>query len=60
MMAKPNKSEGDVNISPRRDEWQKTHIDAASRRLLDDDARYFLKQSLSTPCLNASLRRHLH
>jgi 4-aminobutyrate aminotransferase len=53
MMAKPNKSEGDVNISPRRDEWQKTHIDAASRRLLDEDARYFLKQSLSTPCLNA-------
>jgi len=52
-MAKPNKSEGDVNISPRRDEWQKTHIDNASRRLLDDDARYFLKQSLSTPCLNA-------
>jgi 4-aminobutyrate aminotransferase len=53
MMAKPNKSEGDVNISPRRDEWQKTHIDAASRRLLDEDARYFLRQSLSTPCLNA-------
>ena len=52
-MASPNKSEGDVNISPRRDEWQKAHIDAAGRRLLDEDARYFLKQSLSTPCLNA-------
>ena len=51
-MTKPNKSEGDINISPRRDEWQKTHIDAASRQVLDEDTRYFLKQSLSTPCLN--------
>jgi 4-aminobutyrate aminotransferase len=51
-MAKLQRSEGDINISPRRDEWQKKHIDAKSRALLDEDARYFLKQSLSTPCLN--------
>jgi 4-aminobutyrate aminotransferase len=51
-MTKLHKSEGDINISARRQEWQKTHIDAASRALLDEDARYFLKQSLSTPCLN--------
>ena len=52
-MTKPDRSEGDINISLQRAAWQKTHIDADSRALLDEDARYFLKQSLSTPCLNA-------
>ena len=52
-MPKLHKSEGDINISPRRDAWQKEHLDAGSRALLAEDARYFLKQSLSTPCLNA-------
>jgi len=51
-MTKLHKSEGDINISQRRDEWQKRHIDAESRALLEEDERYFLKQSLSTPCLN--------
>ena len=51
-MSKLHKSEGDINISPRREKWQKAHIDAESRAMLDEDARYFLKQSLSTPCLN--------
>jgi 4-aminobutyrate aminotransferase len=52
-MTKLDKSEGDVNLSPRRKAWQETQINAESRALLDEDARYFLKQSLSTPCLNA-------
>ncbi len=47
------KSEGDVNISPRREEWQAANLDAETRTLLEEDARYFLHQSLSTPCLNA-------
>jgi len=46
------RSEGDLNISPRRAEWSKTHIDAETRALLDQDAKYFIHQSLSTPCLN--------
>ena len=46
------RSEGDLNISPRRRDWSKEHIDAETRRWLDLDARYFLHQSLSTPCLN--------
>lgn len=45
-------SEGDINISPRRDKWQAANLDAKTRALLDEDARYFLHQSLSTPCLN--------
>ena len=48
-----NRSEGDINISPRRTEWQAKHLDAETLALLEEDARYFLHQSLSTPCLNA-------
>jgi 4-aminobutyrate aminotransferase len=51
-MKKPNRSEGDINISTRREAWQKAHIGPQSRDLLLEDERYFLKQSLSTPCLN--------
>ena len=51
-MDHPHRSEGDVNISKKRVKWQETHINSASRALLDEDAHYFLKQSLSTPCLN--------
>jgi len=52
-MKKLHKSEGDINISPMREEWQNAHLDAESRALLEADARYFLRQSLSSPCLNA-------
>ena len=45
-------SEGDLNLSPRRRAWLKDHIDAQTRRWLELDAKYFLHQSLSTPCLN--------
>lgn len=47
------RSEGDLNLSPRREAWAADHLDEATRRLLADDARYFIHQSLSTPCLNA-------
>jgi len=46
-------SEGDLNLSPRRARWQAEHLDAETRALLAEDARYFLHQALSTPCLNA-------
>jgi len=47
------KSEGDINISSRRAEWQTAALDTETRDLLEEDARYFLHQSLSTPCMNA-------
>src|SRR5262245_52259730 len=46
------KSEGDINISPLRAEWSRGHISGETRQLLEEDAKYFLHQSLSTPCLN--------
>ncbi len=45
--------EGDVNQSPHRRAWQDAELDQATRQLLEEDARWFLHQSLSTPCLNA-------
>jgi 4-aminobutyrate aminotransferase len=45
-------AEGDVNLSPRRQQWSAQHLDAATRAILDEDAELFIHQSLSTPCLN--------
>ena len=50
---KDGSAEGDVNLSGRRTDWQRRHVGAASRAMLEEDARYFLHQSLSTPCLTA-------
>lgn len=47
------RSEGDLNLSRRRATWRREHLDDGTRRVLDDDERYFVRQSLSTPCLNA-------
>ena len=49
---KAERSEGDVNLSPRRKAWAERHLDDKAAAMLDEDARYFLHQSLSTPCLN--------
>jgi 4-aminobutyrate aminotransferase len=47
------KSEGDVNLSRRRKKWQQEQLSHETRALLAEDEHHFLKQSLSTPCLNA-------
>ncbi len=47
------RTEGDVNASARRAQWQDDHLDDATHQLLAEDATYFLHQALSTPCLNA-------
>ncbi len=44
--------EGDSNLSESRRGWESRHNEA-TRALLDRDARYFLQQNLSTPCLSA-------
>ena len=46
------RSEGDLNLSPHRQAWLSEEIDSTTQVILDEDARYFLHQSLSTPCLN--------
>ena len=47
-----DKSEGDLNLSPRRKAWAAEHLDVSTRHWLEQDATWFLHQSLSTPCLN--------
>ncbi|MBI5370607.1 MAG: aspartate aminotransferase family protein [Sphingobacteriales bacterium] len=44
--------EGDVNFSAARQDWYQA-LDPETLSLLDRDARVFLHQSLSTPCLDA-------
>lgn len=47
-------AEGDLNTSSRRAEWASKHTEPyeKTKKLLEEDATYFLHQSLSTPCLN--------
>ena len=53
MKKSPTQSEGETNTSPRRLNWaNKTH-DEKTRSLLIDDAKYFIHQSISSPCLSA-------
>lgn len=48
-----SKTEGDVNLTEERQIWQETFLSEKSKVLLEEDARYFFHQALSTPCLNA-------
>ncbi|MEK6249572.1 MAG: aspartate aminotransferase family protein [Planctomycetales bacterium] len=45
--------EGDVNLSNSRNDWQDKQLSDQAKAMLDEDAHWFLHQSLSTPCLNA-------
>ncbi len=49
-------SESEVNDSERRRSWSARNVGAEMRGMLEEDARYFLHQSVSTPCL-AAVRR---
>ncbi|WP_405410318.1 aspartate aminotransferase family protein [Maribacter sp. Asnod1-A12] len=46
------RTEGDINGTEARKEWQAAIADANTLQLLEKDARYFFHQALSTPCLD--------
>jgi 4-aminobutyrate aminotransferase len=48
-------SESDVNVSAARAEWRAS-LSERARAAVDEDERYFLRQSLSTPCLTEIVR----
>jgi len=50
------RSEGESNRSPLRTAWQEAHLDEETRAWLEEDAKYFLHQSLSTPCIDVLAR----
>jgi 4-aminobutyrate aminotransferase len=52
----PNESESDTNLSPQRRAWAEKNLDAEAQTLLAEDEKYFLRQSVSTPCLNAVVK----
>lgn len=53
MMKNIIKTEGDVNLTEERVRWQQEQItDEETRKMLDKDARLFLHQAMSTPCLD--------
>lgn len=49
----PAQSESDTNATPARSDWRARHINDEARTLLDRDAKSFIHQSVSTPCLSA-------
>jgi 4-aminobutyrate aminotransferase len=49
-------SESDTNDTDRRAAWQARSLDTRTRALLAADEAHFLRQSVSTPCLNAIAR----
>lgn len=44
-------TEGDINLSEERLHWNQQITDPETKSILADDTRYFLHQSMSTPCL---------
>ena len=46
------KTEGDINLTPQRALWNTSETDELTKSLLEKDARYFLHQAMSTPCLD--------
>jgi len=46
------RTEGDINQTSAREQWLQNEVDEATKKLLEKDARYFLHQALSTPCLD--------
>lgn len=44
--------EGDINLSASRQQWMSRHTTPATTALLAADAKVFLHQSLSTPCMD--------
>ena len=50
------REQGDVNTTRNRREYWKRNLKGESKRLFDEDQKYFLHQSLSTPVLNVLFR----
>jgi len=49
------KSEGDINLGEERKKWY-GKLDESTMEILREDEKYFMHQTLSTPCLNVVTR----
>jgi 4-aminobutyrate aminotransferase len=52
----PDPSEGESNASAHRRAWAARSLDEGARAAVGEDARHFLHQSVSSPCLTAIRR----
>lgn len=44
--------EGDINLTEARKKWLAEEVDAKTQSLLEKDAKYFIHQALSSPCMD--------
>ncbi|WP_421810575.1 (R)-1-hydroxy-2-aminoethylphosphonate ammonia-lyase [Flagellimonas sp.] len=44
--------EGDINLTSARGKWVEGDVNEQTKELLEKDAKFFLHQSMSTPCLD--------
>lgn len=51
-VANSDRLETEIAHSPQRLEWEARNVDSDMRAVLEEDARYFMHQSPSTPCLS--------
>ena len=49
----PDRSEGDINLTPHREAFLEKNISDETKVMLEEDASFFLHQTLSSPCMNA-------
>ncbi len=49
----PVQGEGELNTSDRRQQWAKKTHSTRTLNLLGEDAKYFMHQSVSSPCLSS-------
>ncbi len=54
--AAPAQAESDTNLSARRRAWAAANVSPASRAVLERDERHFMRQSVSTPCLETVVK----
>ena len=48
------RTEGDINLSSHRKRWEQHNLSEAARTVIENDADHFMRQSLSTPCMNVA------
>ena len=52
------REQGDINTTPNRKKYWDRNLSTQAREVFEEDSRYFLHQSLSTPVLNVLSRAH--
>jgi 4-aminobutyrate aminotransferase len=52
------REQGDINTTPNRRKYWEQNLSGPTKKWFEEDAQYFLHQSLSTPVINVLSRAH--